>query len=43
VEDDEELLVRLARLLATLAAEVMDALKKLENGGRQWGIAKKKG
>ena len=31
-EDDEGLLVRLARLLATLATEVIDSLKRLENG-----------
>jgi hypothetical protein len=31
-EDGDELLVRLARLLATLATEVIDSLKRLENG-----------
>ena len=31
-DDDEELLVKYARLLATLATEVMDSLKRVENG-----------
>lgn len=30
--DNEELLLRLARLLATLATEIIDSLKRLENG-----------
>lgn len=31
--DDEQLSLRLARLLATLATEIIDSLKRLENGG----------
>lgn len=31
---DEELLAKYAKLLATLAGEVMDALKRIENGER---------
>jgi hypothetical protein len=32
---DEELLAKYAKLLATLAGEVMDALKRIENGTRR--------
>jgi hypothetical protein len=33
---DEELLGKYAKLLATLASEVMDALKRVENGAALW-------
>jgi exportin-T len=32
-EGSEELMLKLARLLSCLAGEIMDALKKVENGG----------
>jgi hypothetical protein len=35
LHQDEELLGKYAKLLATLASEVMDALKRVENGERQ--------
>lgn len=36
---DEELLAKYAKLLATLAGEVMDALKRIENGElMQWRL-----
>lgn len=34
---DDELLTKYAKLLATLAGEVMDALKRVENGEQQYG------
>lgn len=36
-DDDDALLLRLARLLATLATEIIDSLKRLENGGQDMG------
>jgi hypothetical protein len=36
---DEELLGKYAKLLATLASEVMDALKRVENGAALWVAA----
>lgn len=43
LDQDDELLGKYAKLLATLASEVMDALKRVENGeGRRgwrcWGV-----
>ncbi len=32
MEEDQELLLKMAKLLASLAGEIMDALKRVENG-----------
>lgn len=41
VDEDDELMIKYAKLLATLAGEVMDSLKRVENsefGGKCWGV-----